>query len=288
MIVILLLSKPVMLAAMHFELLQMISLNGQRDKPNDDRCGSMSGLAWVIDGATDLGPPGLLGSHGGASWLASAASTAFAMTEEGCIQETCARVFTQIEDRFDRQKKRAVNAAWETPKAAFGAAQLEGNTLSVAWAADCPILLISGDTAVWCTGAPDTSAEMADARALGEGIGASDLSEEALEDRRAHRSQPRHEALSPDAQASARITRYAQQTVRSGDEILLMSDGFASILTDYSGFSLTEFVPALRTLGLSGIAQDIRRIERDDAQCLRFPRFKVSDDATAIWLKVVP
>jgi hypothetical protein len=38
--------------------------------------------------------------------------------------------------------------------------------------------------------------------------------------------------------------------------------------------------------GLGGLAEDLRRIEREDAACLRYPRFKASDDATAIWVRV--
>ena len=62
---------------MHFDLLQSISLAGDISVPNDDRAGSARGHAWVIDGATDLGPPGLVGAQGGAAWLASVAQAAF-------------------------------------------------------------------------------------------------------------------------------------------------------------------------------------------------------------------
>jgi len=48
----------------HFEILQSISANGTRNKANDDRVGATHTRAWVIDGATDMGPPGLLGAQG--------------------------------------------------------------------------------------------------------------------------------------------------------------------------------------------------------------------------------
>jgi hypothetical protein len=34
------------------------------------------------------------------------------------------------------------------------------------------------------------------------------------------------------------------------------------------------------------LADELRSIELEDAACLRFPRFKVSDDATAIWVRI--
>ncbi|QPH54521.1 protein phosphatase 2C domain-containing protein [Pontivivens ytuae] len=219
---------------MHFETLQTISVNGCAQKPNDDRCGATARLAWVIDGATDMGPPGLLGQQGGASWLASTASNAFAATQADDVEATCHAVFTHIEDRFERQKTREVAAPWEVPKAAFGVAQLTSHGLSVAWAADSPILHISGQDVRWCTGEPDTSAEAADARALGPGIGAAaELPQAVLDDRRAHRARNGHVALSSDAKASSAATRFAHHPISVGDELLLMSDGFASLVTDY-------------------------------------------------------
>lgn len=86
---------------MHFETLQTISINGRADKPNDDRCGTTSRLAWVVDGATDMGPPGLLGKQGGAAWLASTASNAFSAVDTADIYETCETVFRRIEEQFE-------------------------------------------------------------------------------------------------------------------------------------------------------------------------------------------
>ncbi|WP_341366089.1 hypothetical protein [Yoonia sp. BS5-3] len=272
---------------MHFETLQSISINGTLTTPNDDRCGATAQLAWVVDGATDLAPPGLLGQQGGAAWLAETASLAFGAALAGNIQASCQTAFVRIEDQFERQKTRDVIAAWEVPKAAFCLAQLTDNGLSVAWAADSPILRMSGDDVLWCTGEPDTSAEAEDARALGDGVGAARaLSGAVLEDRRAHRAQDGHAALSPDAQASAAVTRYAHHDIAVGDELLLMSDGFASLVTDYQRYSAQELAAAVRSDGLARLAEEIREIEEADSACLRFPRFKVSDDATAMWLKI--
>jgi hypothetical protein len=272
---------------MHFELLEVISLNGRPGVPNDDRCGMTATLAWVVDGATDLGPPGVLGAQGGAAWLATAASAAFSKSRSTCIEDTCKTAFAAIEAQFEAEKVRDVVHAWEVPKAAFALAQLSSDGLSVAWAADSPVLHIAGNEAAWCTGLPDTSAEAADALALGEGVGApTDISGAVLEDRRNHRSRAHHEALSSNAAASFAVTRSAHHPVAIGDELLLMSDGFASLVTDYKRYTATELAATLRVKGLAKLAQEIREIEQEDAGCVRYPRFKVSDDATALWLKV--
>jgi len=273
---------------MHFETLQSISLNGAAHKPNDDRLGATARLAWVVDGATDMGLPGLLGEQGGAAWLASTASAAFAGATPPTLEETCLEVFASIETSFHAQRRRELLGRWELPKAAFSAVQLVDGVLEVAWLADCPVLLTSSHGTLWCTGEPDTSTEAAQALALGHGIGAADsFSGAVLADRRAARSEENHQALSPDAKASAAKTRFASFKVSPGDELLLMSDGFSSLVSDYCVYTAESLWDAVRKKGLAQLVQDIRAIERNDAACLKYPRFKVSDDATALWLKVV-
>jgi len=213
-----------------------------------------------------------------ACWASGAADRAFAGVSQERIKSACQAVFDQIETRFHKEKHRDPVAAWEVPKAAFGAAMLCGGALQVAWAADCPILWMRGDSVRWCTGDPDTSAEVADARALGAGVGAAPaLTGAVLEDRRVSRGKAGHKALSPFAAASAAITHYAEVPIAPGDELLLMSDGFASLVTDYGAYTAQGLAHAVRAKGLGALAQEVRSIEHADAACLQFPRFKVSD-----------
>ncbi|MBT8154161.1 hypothetical protein KMP13_09685 [Epibacterium ulvae] len=272
---------------MYFETLQSISLNGKIGVPNDDRVGSSPDRAWVVDGATDLGEPGLLGNQGGAAWLATAASHGFAQATGADLRRSCTEMFDHVAARFDHDRTRAPVAAWELPKAAFAAVQLVGGQIECAWAADCPILLRGQHGAVWGTGAPDTSTEVADAQALGIGTGAApELSGAVLEDRRARRMGTDHAALNPNPVAAARITQYSQHPIAIGDEVLIMSDGFSSLVSDYGAYTAETLWQAVQDNGLAALAQEIREIERADEACARFPRFKVSDDATAIWLRV--
>jgi len=230
-----------------------------------------------------------LGRQGGAAWLASTADTAFAAACSDTIQSTCHAVFQTIQSEFARQSTRPISAAWEMPKAAFSAIQLSGDRLSIAWASDCPVLLSSGAEVHWCTGTPDTSDETADALAFGDikkDTAAAQMSDALIQNRQAHRAQTDHIALSPNADASAAATNFATAAVSAGDELLLMSDGFSSLITDYKKHTARSLVECVRTHGLGHLAQEIRRIEAEDAACVRFPRFKVSDDATALWLRV--
>ncbi|MEL6101613.1 MAG: hypothetical protein AAFR68_09885 [Pseudomonadota bacterium] len=272
---------------LRFELLQSVSLNGSVGKPNDDITATTRSLAWVIDGATDLGPPGLFGTQGGAAWLAGATSAAFTASDAPTMKATCEAAFQRVERQFQRERRRDVEEAWELPKAAFAAARLTGDALEVAWAADCSALHASSESATWCTGAPDSRTEAAEAAALGDGIGADALrAGPVLEDRRKHRGQPDHSALSPHAGASALATQFATYHVTASDDVFLMSDGFTRLVTDFGVYCADTLVDAIRTRGLAALVTELRQIEQADEGCLRYPRFKVSDDATALWLRI--
>lgn len=264
---------------MPFELLQSISIQGSHGRPNDDRVGADGTRAWVIDGATDLAAPGLLGAQGGAAWLAAALSTEYAAADDADLTATCRAVFARVEARYHRERTREPVAAWEIPKAAFAAVHLIGSTLQVAWSADCAVLLGTH----WCTPAPDSSTEAAAARALGAGP---ERTAQVLADRRSHRAQPEHEAIRPDAAGAFAATRFIQTQVAPGDHLLLMSDGMSCLVSDYARYDAESLMQAALTRGLAELVTEIRQIEAEDADCTRYPRFKVSDDASAILLRI--
>lgn len=106
-----------------------------------------------------------------------------------------------------------------------------------------------------------------------------------LADRRVARERPRA-VLGIDAQLSREGTLYSRAPVARGDDILLMSDGFAALFDTYRAYDPAGFIERLLAHGLDDLARTLRGIEHDDAACLRYPRFKMSDDASAIWLRV--
>lgn len=270
---------------MHFDLIQSISLNGKAHVPNDDRAGVGDSHAWVIDGATDLGPPGLVGERGGAAWLAGAAHQAFSGAR-GALPDICAEVFDTVAMRFKREKRREPLADWELPSAALAAVGLDGGTLTCSWLYDCTVIHRSAQGVAYLTPAPDRVGERAEAEALGPGAGAIAVRSEAvLSDRRAARQRPRA-VLSTDATAARAAAQYVTVPVARGDDIVLMTDGFAALIETYEAFDKDSLIAAMLDGGLEPLAVELRRIERDDAECLTYPRFKVSDDATAIWVRV--
>ncbi|MCB1459818.1 MAG: hypothetical protein KDJ48_11255, partial [Nitratireductor sp.] len=71
--------------------------------------------------------------------------------------------------------------------------------------------------------------------------------------------------------------------VRPGDMFLLMSDGFSALSEAYGCHTQTGLLQAAQEPGLAALLRELREVERVlDPDGQQFPRFKRSDDATAI------
>ncbi len=72
---------------------------------------------------------------------------------------------------------------------------------------------------------------------------------------------------------------------RSGDQVLLCSDGFARLVDLFRVFpDFGSLAVAVRQEGVEPMVGRLRQIEARDRQCLQYPRLKISDDASAVLL----
>lgn len=271
--------------AMHFDLIQSVSLAGKPSTPNDDRIGCAERHTWVIDGATDLGEPGLLGDRGGAAWLAAKAHFHLSAAS-GSPAEICDTMFDGVANAYRKERRREPIANWEIPCAAFAMVAIDREELACAFASDCMVLHRGVAGVSFLTPPPNREIERAAASALGIGVSAMGTrSPMVLADRRASRSRPRS-VLSIDPNEAKKATQILKMPVARGDDVLLMSDGFATLIEAYGIYEPATLINAMLEKGLSSLVDEIRVIEREDAGCVRFPRFKPSDDASAIWVRV--
>lgn len=271
---------------MHLDVVQSISLAGDAAKANDDRTGAGHAHAWIIDGATDLGEPGLLGGRGGAAWIAAEADRAFAAAPAGSIEAICRSVFGTVAKRFAEDRTRPPEA-WEIPSAAFLAVAVGDNRLDCAWLGDCPALLIRDGAAMPIGPEVDVRDDESDlARSVAHhGLGTIRRTAPVLETLRTARANPDRRILGIDAAGADHIL-YSSQPCVAGDELLLMTDGFSAAIDLYRLIERRDLPALLATEGLHGIAARLRAAEASDADCTRWPRFKQGDDATAIWLRI--
>jgi len=91
--------------------------------------------------------------------------------------------------------------------------------------------------------------------------------------------------FSPDVRAASHVSRRIVK-VASGALLLLATDGFLALATDYGVYSADSLMDAALSKGLAALGKELRAIEADDTSGDKFPRFKKSDDATALLMRL--
>jgi serine/threonine protein phosphatase PrpC len=91
--------------------------------------------------------------------------------------------------------------------------------------------------------------------------------------------------FAPDARAAAHVARRTM-TVQDDALLLIASDGFLALVSDYGAYDAAGLMAAVTDKGLAALGKELRAIEDDDARGEKFLRFKKSDDATAVLLRV--
>lgn len=266
-----------------------ICVAGNRLGQNEDAWGLASSFAFVIDGATDVSEAIISDGASDAGWLSG----------------FCARRFLQARDTSDSRKLiartcRAAAKAWRTFPRARGAppwarpvatmmmVQEVERTLVFTGLGDCRAFAAIGSrTHALGRGRKTEEAEGA------QTFGARARPTLAFSDRRAieHLRREREETvaarrvlgLSPACADVAVIDAIA---VDDGGHVLLATDGFAALVDQYLRYTPEELVDAACRKGLAALAGELRGIEEADPAGARFPRWKTSDDATAVLLRV--
>lgn len=285
---------------MRFHVIDHIRDGGSSDNTasNDDWIGFDDRVAAVADGATGLGDARLVSeADSDAQWIAKAAVEHFlgARADDPVrelVREFNSRAREIIGQNINLQS--VPRFAW--PAASFIMARLQNGMLEISGLGDCSAFVEMKD------GYLDRFA------ALNVGDGSeSAAAKKDLADRPASRSGIR----TPEVLASLRAKRALQNTRKSGvwtlglapeagDEVftvalpiheiksvLLASDGFSAATDDYKLYSPYTFLDGARQKGLKYINSEIRRVERiKDPDASLYPRYKQSDDSSAILLEI--
>ena len=173
-------------------------------------------------------------------------------------------------------------------------AVLVGNELELLWYGDCGALVKQGDGAVTVVGESfdKRAAEAGRAQALARKMNlppAAGLSRQEFIGRlRAARNRINsgdNWLFSPDVKAAAHGSRRVMK-LAPGSILLLATDGFLALASDYGAYSSDSLMAAAMSKGLAALGEELRAIEAGDSGGDKFPRFKKSDDATALLLQL--
>jgi serine/threonine protein phosphatase PrpC len=280
---------------MTLELLDILSLPGDPAKANEDSSGHDTKSAVVIDGATPLGDS-LMPGPSDAAWIAQfGARRLMAHLRDGDGARKALRAtLADTQKSFEALRRHEPQEIWQTPCASMMLAVPGDGSVEFLWFGDCAALIKQGDAAVTVIG------ETFDKRAA-EAQRAQTVAKEKNLSPAAGINRPEFSAVlraarnrinsgdtwlfSPDAKAAAHASRRVVK-VTPGSILLLSSDGFLALASDYGAYNADTLMAAALDKGLAAMGDELRAIEAGDAGGDKFPRFKKSDDATALLLKV--
>jgi hypothetical protein len=271
------------------EIIDSLSIAGDRAKVNDDSFGSAGNRLWVLDGATGLGS-NLLPGNSDAAWLARTANRL--LHTHHAIRDTDQLVHVVIEgiaSAFAAEQTSRAQARWELPCAALLLLTFHAHEAEAVWLGDCRAILDTGDQIMTCGETADGEAEeRAFAARLAQGTGAaamlrSESVMQALRDSRDTFNTERGRwVLGLEPKAAQHLQR-ASFPLAGPVTGLAMSDGFSALELKYQRYTAEALLAAATPRGLTALATELRHIEDvEDPDGVAFPRFKRSDDATAV------
>ena len=284
---------------MSLKVIDSVSDPGIPAKPNDDRLGYNACCAFVIDGATGLGDDVLSPEFGSdAAWLAEQARL---MLERQVAPDSDLEMLLADFSRDARAFFEAAAAppryAW--PSASFAMLRKAVDSWEFAGLGDCSLFLRQDDgtTSRHSALAHARGQEQASARrhiALTGGFGkvaSFHRQPETLAALRQERQLQNTEesgvwTLGLVPEAARHLVRQPLQ-VSAPATGLLCSDGFADLVDSYGRYSAAALIDAAKSHGVKALVEEIRTIERKvDPDGLTYPRFKQSDDATALLVEL--
>ena len=282
-----------------FTVLDRISWPGHPDKPNEDICGVSGDWAWVIDTSIFPGTTPVMHEKSDAAWLARFAderlSNLAPQAEDGAtllrhVMEEARTAYRAVApaERHDDF------VAW--PLGAMTLVCRRGSVLDVWTFGDTTAYVRQPDGAVATLGdAPglrDAESSMAaelmrqagsrPTAILGEPVFLAWLGERR---ERQRRSGIPAAILSFNPDAADRL-RHETAPCENDTVILLASDGFSALVDLYGALDAGAVMEAALTSGLEPLVKLARKIESEqDPDGRLYPRFKASDDTTAILLR---
>ncbi len=302
-------------------MLEQLSLPGDAAKPNEDAFAYLNHAALVLDGATPLGPS-LLPGPSDAAWIAQfGARRLSAHLKDGDEpEEALKNALGDAEKSFAGLARRPIREKWQTPCASMmmavelgrdlpppRAKRMEGEVvvagprvsedrrgseIKFLWFGDCAAIVEqNGEIQFVGEALEKRRAEAARAKLIARekkmspvaGIKRPEI-EPLLRAARNRINSGNNWLFSPDRRAAAHVSRHTM-TVQPGARLLIASDGFLALVSDYDAYDAAGLMSAIAAKGLAALGEELRAIEEGDVLGEKFARFKKSDDCTALLLR---
>lgn len=287
--------------APRISVIDSISDPGKPGRANEDRLGHNGSAAFVIDGATGLGDRQFMEGYGSdAAWIAEFAAIHFAerLNRSADPKAVLRQVSEEARDAF-------MAAAGDQPRYAWplcSLTALQATDTGFRWFGlgdSCLYLLHDdgrSDFVIPIPGAYEWEQHQAAQHiARVGGIGAANIATSDpttlanLREGRARQNTPDGTTwtfgIVPEA--ADHLAMIEVPLHGGGATALLCSDGLADLVALYKLYDPATLIQRAATSGLKSLVSELRHMERDvDPDGLTYPRYKQSDDTTAILLRL--
>lgn len=268
---------------------------------NEDRAGTAETAAWVLDGTTGLSARRLLPGPSDAAWFVETVDRLLGRLAgtDAEIPGLLRQVIREARHEFRAAALGQEGGDLERPAASLTLARCRHDgRLELGNVGDCRILLRDRRGAVTAFGSSPVSeldrgvvAELIRLRA--GGVASYAAAWELLVDviRRNRELANRKGGYWVLDLTDRWLTQVQCRLLdwEPGAHLLLLSDGFYRLVDTFGFYTEQElFETALEPGlgGLQGLAGQLRLAEREDPECVRYPRIKVHDDATALLVRL--
>lgn len=280
------------------KLIDKISEPGMPPKNNEDIWGISDTAAWVFDGATGLLPENMIAPDGMTDprWLVERANEFLNNRADQINDIKTLYIDTQkyCEDAFNAGKRKDVKDSGEYPSAASIIVKHLGDKIICGSISDCTILIETDDgvdivppcpvhKAVDENSIKHMKVEISKGLSLKEAR--ANVTPIILSQRKKANSPGGHSVFSLGTDLTDKV-RVKEFSYSPNKHILMMTDGFYSIVEDYFQYDDAGLMKTAIEGGLKPIYNMIRDIEDKDPEGIKYTRMKKSDDATAILIKM--
>ncbi|MCB1502214.1 MAG: protein phosphatase 2C domain-containing protein [Bauldia sp.] len=283
------------------DVVQSVTDPGHPGRENEDRAGWNRTAVFVVDGATGLGDPVVRPPRSDAAWLAEHAvgrldrGFAAGLTTRAVVRDlnrSAAAAFAEAAD-IDRIER------YRLPVASFLSVRVAADGIEAAGLGDCVLILrdANGEITRWSGLAAPRAREQSSARKALDHAGGFDREGVTIRERdtlaalRASRARYNLPGgglwtlgLEPHAADHLAIVRLDPALPVTG---IVCTDGFADLVDNYARYDDGGLIAAAEAKGLDSLLAELRWVENElDPTGASHPRFKRSDDATAILFRL--
>lgn len=267
---------------------------------NDDVGTALDHAAWVLDGTTGHHPVRLFPGPSDAAWFAATADDLLRRLADS-PEDSRALLQRLVSDLAEACRRSALapldEGKVDEPAASLALVRIRGDQLESTMLGDCKLLLQRRDGTVEALDQSKVApfeAKVVEALRAMQAAGESDparmapkLREMILANRRLKNRPGGYDVLADDPACIA-FAEIGHRPAADVTHILLASDGLYRLVDTYNLRSAKGLLEAALADGLAPLYATLRRIEDADPQCLKHPRLKARDDATALLLKLEP